>query len=37
MNEKDSDLPILSRLSGISYVQLIERIVTSARKRVSTK
>jgi D-alanine-D-alanine ligase len=34
MNEKDSDLPILSKLSGISYVQLIDRIVTSARKRV---
>jgi D-alanine-D-alanine ligase len=29
----DSDLPILSRFSGIEYQELIERIVTSAIKR----
>jgi D-alanine-D-alanine ligase len=29
----DSDLPILSRLNGVSYAQLIERILTSACKR----
>ncbi|MCC6126270.1 MAG: D-alanine--D-alanine ligase [Pirellulales bacterium] len=34
LNEKDSDLPILCRQLGIGYVELIERIVTSARRRM---
>jgi D-alanine-D-alanine ligase len=34
LNEIDSDLPILCRKSGISYVQLIERIVDSAKQRI---
>ncbi len=34
LNPIDSDLPILSRLNGISYDQLIERIVNSAMKRI---
>jgi D-alanine-D-alanine ligase len=34
LNEIDSDLPILCRSLGIPYVQLIERIVASARRRV---
>jgi D-alanine-D-alanine ligase len=34
LNEIDSDLPILCRKSGISYVQLIERIVNSAKQRI---
>jgi D-alanine-D-alanine ligase len=35
LNEKDSDLPILCHQVGIPYVELIERIVTSARRRIS--
>lgn len=31
----DSDLPILSRMHGVSYHQLIERIMASAQKRLS--
>jgi len=34
LNPKDSDLPILARLHGISYGELIGRIVASARRRV---
>jgi D-alanine-D-alanine ligase len=34
LNEKDSDLPILCHQAGMSFVQLIERIVTSAIRRV---
>ena len=34
LNPKDSDLPILCGTVGIPYVQLIERIVTSARRRM---
>jgi D-alanine-D-alanine ligase len=34
LNRKDSDLPILCHQAGISYVQLIERIVDSARRRM---
>jgi D-alanine-D-alanine ligase len=33
----DSDLPILSRFSGIEYQELIERIVKSAIKRYNLK
>jgi D-alanine-D-alanine ligase len=33
LNPVDSDLPILSRFSGIEYQELIERIVRSAIKR----
>jgi len=33
----DSDLPILSRFSGIEYQELIERIVNSAIKRYNLK
>jgi D-alanine-D-alanine ligase len=35
LNQKDSDLPILCSQAGIAYVELIERIVTSARRRTS--
>jgi D-alanine-D-alanine ligase len=35
LNPVDSDLPILCRLSGVSYQQLIERIMTSAMSRFS--
>jgi len=31
----DSDLPIICRLSGIAYEQLIEQIMESARERLS--
>ncbi|HNX98397.1 MAG TPA: D-alanine--D-alanine ligase [Candidatus Aminicenantes bacterium] len=34
LNPKDSDLPILARLHGISYGELIGRIVASTRRRV---
>ena len=34
LNPIDSDLPILCRQAGISYVELIERIVASARQRI---
>ncbi len=34
LNPKDSDLPILSRLHGISYGELIGRIVDSSRRRI---
>jgi D-alanine-D-alanine ligase len=34
LNEKDSDLPILCHQAGMSFVQLIDRIVTSAKRRV---
>jgi len=34
LNPIDSDLPILSRLHGIEYQQLIETIVNSARERI---
>jgi D-alanine-D-alanine ligase len=34
LNQNDSDLPILCRQAGIPYVELIERIVTSAKRRM---
>jgi D-alanine-D-alanine ligase len=34
LNEKDSDLPILCHQAGMTYTQLIERIVNSAKRRV---
>jgi D-alanine-D-alanine ligase len=34
LNPKDSDLPILARMAGISYTQLLARIMESAVKRV---
>jgi D-alanine-D-alanine ligase len=34
LNEKDSDLPILCNRAGIRYVELIDRIVTSAKRRI---
>jgi D-alanine-D-alanine ligase len=37
LNPIDSDLPILSRFSGIEYQELIERIVKSAIKRYNLK
>lgn len=35
MHPQHSDLPILCGLAGISYVELVEQIVTSARRRVA--
>lgn len=37
LNPVDSDLPILSRLNGVSYSELIEKIVNSALKRMREK
>jgi D-alanine-D-alanine ligase len=37
LNPIDSDLPMLSRFSGIEYQELIERIVNSAIKRYNLK
>jgi D-alanine-D-alanine ligase len=34
LNQKDSDLPILCDQAGISYVELIRRIVESAKRRI---
>ncbi len=35
LNPKDSDLPILCRFLGVAYVDLIDRIVRSARRRTA--
>ena len=36
LNPKDSDLPILARMSNVSYTQLIGRIMASATARIKT-
>ena len=36
LNPKDSDLPILARMSNVSYTQLIGRIMDSATARIKT-
>lgn len=35
LHPKDSDLPLLARLTGLPYPALIERIITSAMRRVA--
>jgi len=37
LNPVDSDLPILSRMVGIDYFELISRIMASAMERISVK
>ena len=35
LNPSDSDLPILGRMNGVSYDEIIARIMKSAEKRIS--
>lgn len=37
LNPKDSDLPILARMAGVSYTQLLGRIMASAIERVNSE
>lgn len=37
LNPKHSDLPILSRLNGIGYTELMEKIMNAAIKRIAKK
>ena len=37
LNPKDSDLPILARMAGVSYTELIRRIMASATARTAAR